>query len=1505
MKLERLSGKRAILAVIVALILGQAGYGHAGDLLWDDEGTTFARFGPNQTVAIAQGTILFACDSFFPTADVYVVKGSPAPGAVLVDVSGTPNTVFGFSGGFFTGTIGFTGPAGNLGPGKYTVVYDECQNKTLDPVDSVFPESFEVVIPADVPPIDPLIGSLKERATNMADALQRELTVIETLSDRDELFQCLVSPPACAEAVFMSLLFDPVKAQARDVAADNINHYRAIAADPPDPFFGRSTRLARIPAIELETDDALALAKAGLGNALAAEAALAQALLQAIERYKGADIAGDGAWALVHAREIASFSRLLAQQLATSDDARRRLQVTLHEDPRDFDALAVRVGAELDRIATLGFDQSQTTVMYSLELSPPIMAWVAARASERRGVGSFTRAGFDLALADVVSAHQAAAPVLQALATQADALAEVLKANPDILDGFPSASAGGPYTAGEDAQLSLAGSAADADGRIVSADWDLDGDGQFDDATGLTPSVSFPRAFSGLISVRVVDDDGKDAIAFAEMNIADTNKAPVVSRSSPAATAPKIPLGSTETFTVEASDPEGVPLEVTWTLDGVLQFPSSGEFSTGFDTEIPAEISGAGALTGVQWFSGLGTPGNTFGGGFLRVDTTDATTLTLTGLPPHTHVDIDFLFAAIDSWDGGDSSAGFPSGDFFTVAVDGATLFHESFENSNAGFQQTYVPPPGVLLRRLVDLGFNDCRVCTDAAYDMSKEPRFHGIPHTASTLTVTFRSGGPGFQAGFDESWAIDNLRVSLGGTDGTAFNYSPAAGDVGIHILEATISDGATAVKRTWTVFAVLSDVGTVTPSPGVAPQVAAGPDVSAQAGAPVPLASASFTDDIGPHAARVNWGDGSPTEDGTVAGSASAGTVAGTHAYAEPGSYTVTVIVAGPDGLSGRDAFTVTVTPANLRPRLAPGAVSMKEGGVLTVPAFAIDPEGEPVTLSASGLPTYAVFTDLGNGLGALELVPTDDDTAQLEVKACDAGGCTSEVFTLSVVNVAPLAAASSGGPIVRGTAATVTAAQADPGADTFEYAFDCDGDGIFGAFGSSSAESCSFATVGSHVVGVQVRDDDGGIGATQTAVVVMDAKVATATVAAGAPNPSLFGELVTFTATVRPVGPEGTLPTGTVQFRDDGAPVGSPVPLVAGVANTSTSTLRSGLHAITADYSGDDIHEASTGATSQSVRIAAHAGDDARVNEGTAVVLEGSRSVGSSLSFSWHQIAGPAVALSDPISPTPAFTAPLLPGGLGGPEALGFSLTVTDPAGQSSTDTVEIGVANVNHAPLASAGPDQVAEEGAQIGLSGSGADPDSDPVVSFRWVQTGGPAVSVIGSDSATPSFAAPTVGPSGATLFFQLTVSDGPLDSTPDEVAIAVRNVNDPPSCASAQASSPVLWPPNHELIPIDVLGVADPNGQAVAVSITSVTQDEPVEDAGDGHTSPDAVLEGSRVLVRAERSGLGNGRVYQVHFRADDGQGGLCAGRVTVGVPHSRGSVPVDDGQAHDSTRH
>jgi hypothetical protein len=137
------------------------------------------------------------------------------------------------------------------------------------------------------------------------------------------------------------------------------------------------------------------------------------------------------------------------------------------------------------------------------------------------------------------------------------------------------------------------------------------------------------------------------------------------------------------------------------------------------------------------------------------------------------------------------------------------------------------------------------------------------------------------------------------------------------------------------------------------------------------------------------------------------------------------------------------------------------------------------------------------------------------------------------------------------------------------------------------------------------------------------------------------------------------------------------------------------------------------------------------------------------------------------------------------------------------------------------------------------------------------------------------------------------------------QLMVPLAPANQPPVCTLAQASPALLWPPNHKLAAVSIVGVSDPDGDPVSLTITAITQDEPTNGLGDGDTCPDGFGVGqSQAQVRAERSGLGNGRVYRIAFTASDGKGGSCTGSVTVGVPHDRKDTPIDDGQRHDATR-
>ena len=74
----------------------------------------------------------------------------------------------------------------------------------------------------------------------------------------------------------------------------------------------------------------------------------------------------------------------------------------------------------------------------------------------------------------------------------------------------PVADAGGPYIGNVGEPITFDGTGSyDPDGTIISYEWDLEGDGVTDDATGPTPSMTWSTPYSGIIRLAVTDDNGE------------------------------------------------------------------------------------------------------------------------------------------------------------------------------------------------------------------------------------------------------------------------------------------------------------------------------------------------------------------------------------------------------------------------------------------------------------------------------------------------------------------------------------------------------------------------------------------------------------------------------------------------------------------------------------------------------------------------------------------------------------------------------------------------------------------------------------------------------------------------------------------------------------------------------------------------------------------------------------------------------------------------------------
>ncbi|MCQ1551219.1 MAG: PEP-CTERM sorting domain-containing protein [Candidatus Accumulibacter phosphatis] len=127
------------------------------------------------------------------------------------------------------------------------------------------------------------------------------------------------------------------------------------------------------------------------------------------------------------------------------------------------------------------------------------------------------------------------------------------------------------------------------------------------------------------------------------------------------------------------------------------------------------------------------------------------------GLPAHTSLNISFLLAVIDSWDGDTSRGGSIPPDVFNITVDGVSVFSRTFDNFDLGDQTASTAN---LLSFGSNLGFSSWN---DSAYDFTGVHALLNIPHTADSVDIRFFASGAGWQGGGDESFGLDKLLISV----------------------------------------------------------------------------------------------------------------------------------------------------------------------------------------------------------------------------------------------------------------------------------------------------------------------------------------------------------------------------------------------------------------------------------------------------------------------------------------------------------------------------------------------------------------------------------------------------------------------------------------------------------------------------------------------------------------------------------------------------------------------
>ena len=197
---------------------------------------------------------------------------------------------------------------------------------------------------------------------------------------------------------------------------------------------------------------------------------------------------------------------------------------------------------------------------------------------------------------------------------------------------------------------------------------------------------------------------------------------------------------------------------------------------------------------------------------------------------------------------------------------------------------------------------------------------------------------------------------------------------------------------------------------------------------------------------------------------------------------------------------------------------------------------------------------------------------------------------------------------------------------------------------------------------------------------------------------------------------------------------------------------------------------------------------------------------------------------------------------------------------------------------NHPPVANAGPDVKGEcagsDGYRVRLDGSGSsDPDGDPLT-YTWT---GPFGTLRGA-VVYPNFG---LGAHTVTL----TVEDGKGEKATDTLVVTTLDTGAPTLAVSLTPT--VLWPANHKLIRVTAATKAADACGSATVALMDIKSNEPDNGLGDGDEPNDIQPQpDGTVLLRAERSGHGNGRIYEFTFEAKDAAGNTVAKKAQVTVP-------------------
>ncbi|MBI3409431.1 MAG: Ig-like domain repeat protein [Planctomycetes bacterium] len=493
---------------------------------------------------------------------------------------------------------------------------------------------------------------------------------------------------------------------------------------------------------------------------------------------------------------------------------------------------------------------------------------------------------------------------------------------------------------------------------------------------------------------------------------------------------------------------------------------------------------------------------------------------------------------------------------------------------------------------QLVQAGTN-----TAVASSPNPSPFGQSVTFTATVTAIDSSAGVPTGSVTFRDGATVLASGIVVDGSGQASF--STAALGVGSHTITASFTGTTGWQNSSGSAAPQIVQDGTSTalassgsPAPFLQSVTFTATVTAADAGAGVPTGAVTFTEgatilaanvtvDSSGHAAFSTATLGVGTHNITA-------TFTGTIGWGSSNGSVIQQIIEGTNTSVGSSialvnfgqpvSFTATVAPVDPSAGTPTGTVTFTEGAAILA-IVAVDNAGQAsFTTSALNVGTHNITANFAgsNGFG-------------------DSSGVSPAVLVQEATTVAIVTAPnpSTFGQLVTFTA-TVTAVDAGAGVPTGAVTF-MDGTTALATILVDGAGQATFTTgalgAGSHAITVAFAGTGGWLDSSNSTTQEVN-KASTTTAVVSSDHPSVFGQFVTFTATVAAVAPGAGVPVGIVTFKDGATTIGAAILDGNGQATFTISSLLVGSHSITAVYGGgDNFIDSVSGSITQTVNKAA--------------------------------------------------------------------------------------------------------------------------------------------------------------------------------------------------------------------------------------------------------------------------------------------------------------------------